>query len=177
MTSLEGVALERAQAGDGFYGFTEVRFHRHLGMAFSRAEPTATCDVTLPAAPDQSVSPAAAFVVAEVAGAMAVGEGLLPHAADIMAGAENSLLSGRAMLLTTRVHFRALADGRGTVRADARLTGDPEALVAKLRRVKKVKVEIEVDLFDGEETKVATATVYCYVRIMSQELLDEWGER
>jgi hypothetical protein len=166
----DGTAFARAQYDDDFYGFTEVRFHRHLGLAFERAGDADECQVTLPAPDDRPVSPAAAFTVAEVAGAMAVSEGLLPHAAEILAVA-------KPMLLTTRVHFRALADGRGTVRAEARMTTGGAVAVEKLQRVRKVKVEVEVDLFDVVETRVGTATVYCYIRMMSQELLDEWGER
>jgi hypothetical protein len=165
---VDGTAYARAQYDDDFYGFTDVRFHRHLGMAFERAHARAACDVTLPAPRGERVSPAAVFTVAEVAGAMAASEGLLPHAAEILAVA-------KPMLLTTRVQFSALRDGHGTIRATARMTGDGAAAVDKLRRVRKVKVQVEVDLFDAGDARVGTATVHCYIRLMSQELLEEWA--
>jgi hypothetical protein len=164
----DATAFARAQYDDDFYGFTDVRFHRHLGMVFERADASAACEVTLPARSDQRVSPAAVFTVAEVAGAMAVSEGLLPHAAEILAVA-------KPMLLTTRVHFQAVGDGRGTIRARARMAGDGADAVEKLQRVRKVKVQVEVELSDADQKRVGTATVYCYIRLMSQELLEEWA--
>lgn len=168
MSVTDATAFARAQYEDDFYGFTDVRFHRHLAMAFARAHPGAPCEVTLPAEPDQPVSPAAVFTVAEVAGAMAVSEGLLPHAAEILAVA-------KPMLLTTRVRFQTLADAKGTVRARARMAGEGADAVQRLRKVRKVKVQVEVDLFDATQQQVGAATVYCYIRLMSQELLEEWA--
>lgn len=161
--------MARGPYPDDFFGFTEVPYHPHLGVTFTRETPDAPALVTVPASelvtePGGRQSAGALFTAAEVGGAMAACDHLLPHAEDI-------LETMRPTMLTVGGRLTCHSVARGDIRADCTFIGDEAAAVARLRRVRKVTVTIGVRLIDGDEVVAADAELRFYVRLMEESRL------
>lgn len=155
---------------DDFYGFREVPFHVHLGMTFERPDPTGPALVTLPAQPhlldaDGLHSPAAIYTVGEVASGISICDALMLHAAD----AGTTLMP---LVLTRRAVFTPVAVTGGDIRSRAVFVGDVPAATERLRRSRKVNVEVECALLGAGDGLVGRVHVYFYVRLMELRRLE-----
>lgn len=159
---------------DDFFGFTRVPYHPHLGLRFTRPGPGQPGVVTLPASgdvtgPDREQSPAALYTVAEVGGALAVCDALLPHAADI-------LEVMRPTMLTVHGELRCERPAVGAIHARACGLTDGDAAVKRLRRKRKARVTIDVELVDERDCVAARASFGFYVRFMEEQQLRALAE-
>lgn len=151
---------------DGFYRFTELPFHRHLGMRFSRSGPSESARVSLPPSPalldtDGRAAAPALFTLAEVAAALNTCDLLLPEVADLVA-------TYLPTVLTTAGTLRPLAPGSGEIGARATLAGDFATTVDRLRTTRKIEGEATVDLVDEDGTLVAQADFRLHAKLVSE---------
>jgi hypothetical protein len=155
---------------EDFYGFREVPFHVHLGMRFERARPGGPAVVALPAEPrllDRvgRHSPAAVYLVGEVASGISVCDALALHGA----GAETTLMP---LVLTRRTVFTPGPAPCGEIRSSARFVGDSAAAAERLRGSRKVNVEIECAMRGQEGDVAGRVHVHFYVRMMELARLE-----
>lgn len=154
---------------EGFFGFANVPFHRHLGLRFSRDAPDGPPVVTLPwqphlAGPGGEVSPSAAYTVAEVASALAASDTLSAAAPKIPDGMIPVMLATKGSF---RSHGRA---GLGDVVAHARLLDDVGDAVRRVEKARKVRITIVTELtVDGRI--IGDSRLNFYIRMMDEPRL------
>jgi acyl-coenzyme A thioesterase PaaI-like protein len=153
-----------------FFGFRNVPFHQHLGLAFERAEAgDGAAVVALPAAPELMDAgglhaPAAAYTIAEVASALAACDALAALAPEI--GPEL-----KPVMLARRARFAPCGPLRGRIEAHARFVGDAAETIERLQTVRKATVPLEVRILSGDGSLGAEGSFDFYVRMMAESRL------
>jgi uncharacterized protein (TIGR00369 family) len=147
MTDYEAIAQGMSQA---------VPFAAHLGLEISRITP-GEAEVTLPERPELNN-----HVGSQHAGALFTAAETASGAAFIGAFAER-LGEITPLARAAEVSYEKIA--RGPIEARARLGVSADEALATLDAEGKVQFPCEIELFDGEGTRVATATVQWHVRL------------
>lgn len=147
MTDYEAIAQGMTQA---------VPFAGHLGLEISRIA-AGEAEVTLPERPELnnhvgSQHAGALFTAAETASGAAFVGAFAERMADVT-----------PLARAAEVSYEKIA--RGPIEARAKLAVSAEDALATLDAEGKVQFPCEIDLFDGEGTRVATATVQWHVRL------------
>jgi hypothetical protein len=149
---------------DEFYGFMQIPFHQNLELEIFRPDADSTSHVSLPASPklswpDGLQSPAAVYTLAEATGAMV--------AADMLDEDSPRVPDGMYMaVLTTRVDFRFIKQGRGKITARGRMLGDVAEATAQLAKRRKTRVTVKSEVLDEQGELLGEAEVHLYFRIM-----------
>lgn len=147
MTDFDAIAQGMTQA---------VPFAGHLGLEITQVAP-GEASVTLPERPELgnhvgSQHAGALFTVAETASGAAFVGAFVERMADVTPLARSAEIS-----------YEKIA--RGPIEARARLGVPAADALATLDAEGKVEFPCEIELFDGEGTRVATATVNWHVRL------------
>jgi hypothetical protein len=156
---------------DEFYGFPEIPFHIHLGMRFTRPDPDGEAIVTLPASaavtgPERRQSMCAVYTTAEVAGGIAMCDGLsLRDVAEL----DPSFVP---LALTRRARFRPGEEAIGDLTSHCRFATDADEARERLRTKRKVSVAVEVEVRDERGALAGTMLAHYYVRVMSRSNLE-----
>jgi hypothetical protein len=156
---------------DEFYGFPEIPFHVHLGMRFTRPDPDGEAIVTLPASaelagPGGRQSLCAVYTTAEVAGGIAMCDGLsLRDVAEL----DPSFVP---LALTRRARFRPADEAIGDLRSHCRFATDADEARRRLRTKRKVTVDVEVEVHDERGVLAGTMLAHYYVRVMRRSNLE-----
>lgn len=150
-----------------FFGFPDVAFHRHLGLAFERRDGAVV--VALPedaalAGADGAQSIAAAYAVAEVSAALTACDTL----AAIAPAFDPEL---RPVVLARSARFRQCAPARGRLESRTRFADDPQETIERLAARNKASVPIAVEILADGETQVAEGRFDFYVRMMTESRL------
>jgi hypothetical protein len=148
-----------------FFGFGDVPFHRHLGLAFERRDGATV--VALPAAVVDAggeQATAAAYAVAEVSAALAACDTLAAIAPEF----DPEL---RPVMLARVGRFRTLAPLRGRLESRTRFAGDAVEAIRRLAATNKAAVPIDVQILDGDGAPVAEARIDFYIRMMTERRL------
>jgi uncharacterized protein (TIGR00369 family) len=147
MTDYEAIAQGMTQA---------VPFAGHLGLKISRIAP-GEAEVTLPERPELNN-----HVGSQHAGALFTAAETASGAAFVGAFAERM---GEVTPLARAADVSYEKIARGPIEARAKLGVPAEEALATLDSEGKVQFPCEVELFDGEGMRVATATVQWHVRL------------
>lgn len=147
MTDYEAIAQGMSQA---------VPFAAYLGLEISRIAP-GEADVTLPERPELhnhvgSQHAGALFTAAETASGAAFVGAFAERMGDVT-----------PLARAAEVSYEKIA--RGPIEARAKLGVPAEEALATLDSEGKVQFPCEIELFDDEGTRVATATVQWHVRL------------
>jgi len=147
MTDYEAIAQGMSQA---------VPFAAHLGLEISRVAP-GEAEVTLPERPELNN-----HVGSQHAGALFTAAETASGAAFVGAFAER-MGDVTPLARAAEVSYEKIA--RGPIEARAKLGVAAEEALATLDAEGKVQFPCEIELFDGEGVRVATATVQWHVRL------------
>lgn len=149
---------------DEFYGFMQIPFHQYLDLHIFRPDEDSTSHVSLPAKPDRTFedevqSPAAVYTLSEATGAMV--------AADELDAVSQRVPDGMYMaVLTTRVDFRYLREGRGKITARGRMISDIAKAAEQMKARRKCRVVVSSEVLDEDGNVLGEAEVHLYFRVM-----------
>lgn len=137
-----------------------VPLHRHLGIVLERAQ-SGVPRVLMPPKPQildsgGNHSPAAVYLLADVAAGIRLCDEIAPRALEMDMG---------AMFLTVSAHFRPAAAASGTLQATAEVTKGLETARSD-RKLKKVTLEVTASVSGESGEPAGEQLVRFYVRFM-----------